>query len=165
MHSGNIVTFYSGSYIERRAARASTAGRSPASSSRTTCCNHNAYGIFGSGQAYGSGTLTYYAPGAVVQRNVMASNASLASRYPADNQFPSARRVHRDVPAIAAAYDYRLRPGSPYLRAGIDGQDLGLRLRDAVAVACPPLPPDGPAHRQVTPIEARASSVRYQQIP
>jgi hypothetical protein len=87
---------------------------------------HNAYGIFGSGQAYGNGTLNYYAPGAVVRRNVLAGGR--ASRYPPDNFFPTVTTFMANF-QDPTNRDYRLIGTSPYLGAGTDGQDLGCRFQ------------------------------------
>jgi hypothetical protein len=100
---------------------------------------HNAYGIFGNGQAYGSGSLAYYAPTAVVLGNVLASDTSVASRYPAGNQFPTVASFLASF-VNPSAYDYRLRPTSPYLAAGTDGQDLGPAF-GMLPAAVAPLPP------------------------
>jgi hypothetical protein len=100
---------------------------------------HNAYGMFGTGQAYGNGSIAYYAPGALVQRNVMASDASPASRYPADNAFPSIAAFTSTF-RNAAAFDFRLAPASPYVRAGLDGKDLGCDF-GALPPAAPPAAP------------------------
>jgi hypothetical protein len=135
MHSGNIVTFYSGSYINASGARV-TGGPVGGFVFTNNLLNHNAYGIFGSGQGYGNQTLSHYAPGAVVQRNVMANNASVASRYPADNQFPSLAAFNASF-RNAAAQDYRLVAGSPYVNAGIDGRNIGCDFTTLYAVAPP----------------------------
>jgi hypothetical protein len=135
MHSGNIVTFYSGSYINVSGARV-TGGPVAGFVFTNNLLNHNAYGIFGSGQGYGNQTLSYYAPGAVVQRNVMANNASVASRYPADNQFPSLAAFNASF-RNAAAQDYRLAANSPYVNAGTDGKNIGCDFTTLLAVAPP----------------------------
>jgi len=138
MHSGNIVTFYSGSYVNASGAKVS-GGPVTGFVFRNNLLPHNAYGIFGTGQAYGNGSLNYYAPGAVVERNVMASNASLASRYPPDNQFPSLAAFTATF-RNAAAQDYRLAPGSPYIGAGTDGKNIGCDFTLLPAAAPPPAP-------------------------
>jgi hypothetical protein len=123
MHTGNIVTFYSGIYVN------SSGVRVPGGPIRglvitNNLARHNTYGIFGSGQSMGNPSLTYYAPGAIVRRNAFASDASVASRYPADNTFPSfasfmANFVNPDQ------RDYHLVPSSSFIAAGLDGRDLG----------------------------------------
>ncbi|HET7219108.1 MAG TPA: hypothetical protein VFJ02_13720 [Vicinamibacterales bacterium] len=139
MHSGNIVTFYSGSYINASGVRV-TGGPILGFTFTNNLMQHNTYGIFGSGQAYGSGALDFYAPGAVVQRNVLATDRSMASRYPADNQFPS---VDAFMAAFynAAGYDFRLSPaGASYVMAGTDGGNLGANVTSVPVVARPALP-------------------------
>jgi hypothetical protein len=140
LHDGNIITFYSGQYTNSSGVRV-TGG--PVVGLRVTnnLFKHNAYGIFGNGQAYGNGSLTYYAPGAVVQGNVFASDASVASRYPPGNLFPSVASFLASF-VNAAVYDYRLRTTSPYLAAGTDGADLGSNF-GMLPEAMPPLPPAG----------------------
>ncbi|HEY6614377.1 MAG TPA: hypothetical protein VIZ32_07660, partial [Vicinamibacterales bacterium] len=73
LHTGNVVTFYSGQYINSVGVRV-TGGPIAGFSFTNNLVQHNAYGIFGSGQSYGNGTLAYYTPGAVVQGNAMATN-------------------------------------------------------------------------------------------
>jgi hypothetical protein len=138
MHSGNIVSFYRGSYPN--ASGVQVAGGPVAGFVFTNnLLNHNYYGIFGDGQAYGNETLAYYAPGAIVQRNVMASDKSVASRYPADNQFPQVAYFNANF-LNALSYDYRLIASSPYVNAGTDGRNIGCDFTKLSAVM-PPVPP------------------------
>jgi hypothetical protein len=126
LHTGNIVTFYSGSYINSSGARV-TGGPIVGFSYTNNLAKHNAYGIFGSGKSIGLGSLTYYTPGAIVQRNVFATDTSMASRYPPDNFFPT-------LAAFTAGFvnpsvrDYHLVSASPYIGAGTDGEDIGAAL-------------------------------------
>jgi hypothetical protein len=147
MHEGNVVTFYSGQYTNASGVRVN-GGPIAGLTFTNNLFKHNAYGIFGNGQAFGSGALTYYAPGALVLGNVFATDTSYASRYPTGNQFP---RLDSFMAAFVnpAAYDYRMRPDSPYLLAGIDSRDLGAAFAMLVA-AHPPLPP---ARARVTQID------------
>jgi hypothetical protein len=126
LHDGNVVTFYRGQYPNSSGVMVN-GGPVLGFVFSNNLLKHNDYGIFGSGQAYGNGTLAYYAPGAVVQRNVFASNSSIASRYPADNLFPSVTAFMGGF-QNAGSFDYRLLPTSPYLRAGTDGRDIGCDL-------------------------------------
>ena len=123
LHDGNIVSFYGGTYIN--GAGAAVSGGSIAGFVFTNnLVRHNTYGMAGDGQSYGNGAIAYYAPGAVINRNVIASDTQVVSRYPADNFFPSLG----DFTATfrnSAVEDYRLAATSPYLRAGLDGRDLG----------------------------------------
>ena len=138
MHSGNIVTFYSGTYVN--SSGASVAGGPVTGFVFTNnLLPHNAYGIFGTGQAYGNGSLAYYAPGAVVQRNVMATDKPMASRYPADNLFPSLAVFNASF-RNAAAQDYRLVAGSPFVNAGTDGRNIGCNFDVLPATLLPSVP-------------------------
>jgi hypothetical protein len=123
MHTGNVITFYSGSYYNESGVRVA-AGPTQGFVFTNNMMKHNAYGIFGSNQAYGNGSLNYYAPGAIVRRNVIASNSSIAYRYPADNFFPNVATFIASFlnPALS---DYSLVSGSPYIGAGTEGTDIG----------------------------------------
>ena len=126
LHSGHILNLYSGSYINASGVRV-TGGPIVGLVFTNNLIKHNTYGIFGSGQAYGNGSLNFYAPGAIVRRNVMASDKSVAWRYPPDNQFPTVAVFMTNFvnPSI---HDYRLVTSSTYLSAGLDGRDLGCTL-------------------------------------
>jgi hypothetical protein len=139
LHNGNIVTFYSGSYMD---ANGTSVPGGPITGFTFTnnLLKHNAYGIFGSGQAFGSGSLNFYAPGAVVANNVMASDTSVASRYPAGNFFPTVAAFMAGF-QNAAGNNYRLLTTSPYVRAATDGKDIGY----AFAVGMNGTPPVAPA--------------------
>jgi hypothetical protein len=126
LHTGNIITFYLGVYINGSGTKV-TAGPIEEFVFTNNFVKHNSYGLFGSGQAYGNGSLNYYTPGAVVRRNVMAGGS--ASRYPADNFFPPSSSF---LPSFVnpAADDYRLVSGSPYIAAGTDGLDIGCTIAE-----------------------------------
>jgi hypothetical protein len=126
LHTGNVVSFYSGSYPNSAGVRVA-GGPTAGFVFTNNLMKHNAYGIFGSGQSYGNVTLNHYAPGAIVRRNVLATNNSIASRYPADNFFPSVATFMATFVNPSAA-DYRLVSGSPYIGAGTDGTDIGRRF-------------------------------------
>jgi hypothetical protein len=126
LHDGNIISFYSGQY-PNASGTVVTGGPVLGFVFTNNLLKHNTYGIFGSGQSYGNVTLAYYAPGAVVRRNVIASNSAIASRYPADNLFPSVAAFMASF-QNPAAQNYRLVPGSPYIGAGTDGKDIGCDL-------------------------------------
>ena len=138
LHTGNIITFYSGQYTNPYGVRVE-GGPIAGLSVTNNLVPHNAYGIFGNGQAFGNGSLNYYAPGAVVTGNVFASDTPIASRYPAGNQFPTVATFLASF-VSAAAHDYRLRTASSYQLAGLDGRDLGPDFT-ALGLVLPPLPP------------------------
>jgi hypothetical protein len=123
LHTGHVVLFYSGSYINSSGNRV-TGGPITGFVFTNNMAKHNAYGIFGSGQSTGTVSLAYYAPGYVVRRNVLATDKSVASRYPPDNFFPT-------LASFTAGFvdpenrDYRLVSSSPYIDAGTDGKDIG----------------------------------------
>jgi hypothetical protein len=138
IHTGNVVTFYSGSYVNSSGVRVN-AGPVAGFVFTNNLMRHNAYGIFGSGQGYGSTSINYYAPGAIVQKNVLASDSSLASRYPAGNFFPTLAAfaaTFRDT----SSWDYHLAASSPYVGAGLDGKDLGVDFGTLPSIM-PPSPP------------------------
>ncbi|HEY7501227.1 MAG TPA: DNRLRE domain-containing protein [Vicinamibacterales bacterium] len=126
MHTGNIMSLYSGVYYNSSGVRV-TSGPILGLVFTNNMMKHNAYGIFGSGRSYGNDSLNYYAPGAVVRRNVIAKDASPASRYPPDNFFPTVAAFLASFNNIPAN-DYTLVPGSPYIGAGTDGRNLGCSL-------------------------------------
>jgi hypothetical protein len=128
LHTGNIITFYSGRYIN--SSGASVAGGPIYGFSYTNnMAKHNAYGIFGSGRSIGLGSLNYYTPGAVVTHNVFATDTSQASRYPPNNFFPTVAAFYAGF-LNAAQRDYRLVSSSPYVGAGSDGLDIGAAIPD-----------------------------------
>lgn len=138
LHDGNVITFYRGQYPNQSGVIVA-GGPVLGFVFTNNLLKHNAYGIFGSGQAYGNGTLGYYAPGAVVQRNVFAADSSLASRYPPDNVFPSVAAFTAGF-LNPAMFDYRLVAGSPYRNAGTDGLDLGCNFALQQSVTRPAAP-------------------------
>jgi hypothetical protein len=84
---------------------------------------HNAYGIMANGVAYGNASISQFVPGVDnVTANVIAGGS--ASRYPPGNFFPPVPEWMADLPGHATG-DYRLKDGSPYKNAGLDGKDLG----------------------------------------
>ena len=124
MHSGNIVTFYSGSYINASGARV-TGGPIAGFVFTNNLLNHNAYGIFGIGPGVrqpDAQPTTRQAPSC--SETSWPATPRVASRYPADNQFPSLAAFNATF-RNAAAQDYRLVPGSPYVDAGTDGRNIG----------------------------------------
>ena len=123
LHTGNIVLFYSGSYINASGTRV-TGGPIVGFRFTNNMGKHNGYGIFGSGKSSGTVSLAFYAPGYVVRRNVLASDSSVASRYPPDNFFPTVATFTAGF-VNPATRDYRLVSASPYIDAGTDGQDIG----------------------------------------
>jgi hypothetical protein len=141
MQTGNIITFYSGQYPNGSGVRVN-GGPVLGFVFTNNMIKHNTYGITGSGQGYGNQALAYYAPGAVVARNVIAGSSSLAARYPPDNQFPS-------VGSFDAAFmnpgglDYALVPGNPYVNAGLDGRNIGCDAANLPINGTRPVNPGG----------------------
>jgi hypothetical protein len=89
---------------------------------RNNITPRGASGIFGSGKSEGTIGLAYYAPNAVVIRNVIAgANAGI---YPADNYFPASLAAVGFVNMPAG--DYELDPSSAYVNLGTDGTNLGV---------------------------------------
>ncbi len=128
LHTGNIVNFYLGLYMNSSGVKV-TAGPIRGFVFTNNMGKHNTYGIFGSGQSTGLVSLNYYAPGYVVRRNVLASDKSVASRYPPDNFFPTVANFNAGF-TNAANRDYRLVSWSPYVDAGTDGRDIGCAFQN-----------------------------------
>jgi hypothetical protein len=126
LHTGNVVTFYLGLYFTSSGTKV-TAPPVDGFAFTNNMLKHNAYGIFGSGRAYGNDSINYYAPGAIVTKNVFAIDKSVASRYPAGNLFPTVAAFMATF-VNPAAEDYRLVTGSPYIGIGTDGANLGCTL-------------------------------------
>jgi hypothetical protein len=140
LHTGNIVTFYSGNYINSSGASVS-GGPVTGFVFTNNLVRHNAYGIFGTGQAFGNGSLSYYAPGAVVRRNAIASDTAITSRYPADNLFPTLAAFNASFRNVGGQ-DYQLAASSALVAAGTDGRDIGCDF-GIVATVLPPVVPGG----------------------
>jgi hypothetical protein len=83
---------------------------------------HNDYGIIGESAGIGTPAIAAYMRNEEVRRNVMAGG--IASRYPADNFFPSVPEVLAEF-VDAGQGDYRLRPGSRFLKSATDGTMVG----------------------------------------
>jgi len=87
---------------------------------------HNKYGFFGSGLTPGQPSITAYFPDGVITANVLAGGN--ASKYTVTgNWFPSVDTFLAQFLSPATG-DYSLVAGSPYLKAGTDGKDLGADL-------------------------------------
>lgn len=82
----------------------------------------------------GAATLDYCAPGATVKGNVIGD-------VPASYPFPSGNFMAQSLASVgfvdAAHGNYRLSPSSPYVRAGTDGQDVGINADTIVAAHNP----------------------------
>jgi hypothetical protein len=80
---------------------------------------HNAYGVKGDAAAVGTPSLVAFALSYVWTNNVLAGGAG--QPYPPITWLP-------DVGTYQTSFDSdnRLVPGSPYLKAGTDGKDLGV---------------------------------------
>lgn len=82
---------------------------------------HNSYGVKGSGQGVGQTTIDAYFPGSTFQKNVLVGGPEKS--YPMGNFFPA---TMQDVGFVDYdAGDFRLKPDSPYAKAGTDGLDVG----------------------------------------
>lgn len=82
---------------------------------------HNLYGVKGDGAGVGNDSILKYFPSIIFAKNVLAGG--LSGSYPANNFFPPSLD---DVKFVSQDNKlYRLAPTSPYLKAGVDGKDLG----------------------------------------
>lgn len=127
LHTGHAVLFYFGTIVNSSGQRV-TAGPVSGFAFINNMTRHNGYGIFGSGQTMGTVSLQHYAPGYIVRRNVLASDKSVASRYPSDNFFPSLAVFDAGFTDIANR-NYELVPSSPYVGKATDGTDIGVRFQ------------------------------------
>jgi hypothetical protein len=84
--------------------------------------SHGDYGIIGTNRAVGNDSITAYMPGANVTRNVLAGGRNAS--YPPGNLFPTMDEFLKQFVDFGGG-DYRLVPGSPWLKAGTDRRDLG----------------------------------------
>ena len=101
---------------------------------------YNQYGVFGDyGVGLGMLAINAYFPGSSFARNAVVGG--LASNFPADNYYPSALAAVGFVDL--ANRNYALAPGTPYVRAGTDGKDVGAdftAMAAAMAAASSPAP-------------------------
>jgi hypothetical protein len=116
-HNTNLVTLYSSSSTEKIVGFIFT----------NNLAKYNMYGLFGNGQTGGTVSLNYYTSNWVFKRNVMATDKSLTTIYPPDNQFPPVATFLANFQNIGAE-DYRLVTSSVYQNAGTDGKDIGCTL-------------------------------------
>jgi MYXO-CTERM domain-containing protein len=99
---------------------------------------HNQYGVKGTGQNTGNGTLETFFPGAVFTNNVIigpyptaiGADTSNYSDFPG-NFFPNSEAEVGFV--NPGAGDFSLAPGSPYKGKATDGGDIGAQLGVASA--------------------------------
>jgi hypothetical protein len=142
IQTGNIITAYGGTRQTPSAAERFVF--------KDNIALHNANGVIGQGLAVGNDTLSKYFPGAAFYRNVLAGGS--ASRYPADNAFPTVDWLTDQFQDVAG-HDYRLRAGSSLRQSASDGRDPGLNypaLIDALGanaaawLGLPEVPEDGP---------------------
>ena len=94
---------------------------------------HGSYGIMGSGQAVGTGSLNAYCgtSGYTATANILDGGGAYSAHYPAGNYFPT------DWSGVFVNYDqgdYHIKAGSKYQNAGTDGKALGADI-DAVVSA------------------------------
>jgi hypothetical protein len=143
LQSGNIITAtYSSALV-------------PASSFVFTnnIVSNNQYGVFGDyGVGIGTTAISAYFPGSSFARNAIVGG--LASNFPDNNYFPSSLAAVGFVDR--ANHNYALAPGTPYVRAGTDGKDVGVDFT-AMAAAMAGSPGSPPA--QLAPSAPSALSV------
>lgn len=98
---------------------------------------YNQYGVFGDyGVGLGMLAINAYFPGSSFARNAIVGG--LASNFPADNYYPSALAAVGFVDL--ASRNYALAPGTPYVRAGTDGKDVGADFTAMAAAMAAPAP-------------------------
>ena len=143
LQSGNIITAtYSSALV-------------PASSFVFTnnIVSNNQYGVFGDyGVGIGTTAISAYFPGSSFARNAIVGG--LASNFPDNNYFPSSLAAVGFVDR--ANHNYALAPGTPYVRAGTDGKDVGV---DFTAMAAATAGSPGPLPARLAPSAPSSLSV------
>jgi len=117
LQTGNVITAYGGTRETPSAADRFVF--------RDNITLHNANGVIGQSLAVGNDTLAKYFPGATFMRNVLAGG--VASRYPADNLFPTVEWLMQQF-ENPAKNDYRLRSGSTLHQTASDNRDPGVNI-------------------------------------
>lgn len=84
--------------------------------------SHGAYGIIADNHGVGNDSIQASFPGGSVTANVLAGGNSRL--YPPGNFFPSVEDFRREFVDFDG-HDFRLRPASPWMKAGTDGRALG----------------------------------------
>lgn len=102
---------------------------------------HGSYGIIGTDHGVGNDSIRTYLPGAQISTNVIAGGSG--SAYPPGNLFPSVDEFKKQFVDFAGG-DFRLVPGSRWLKAGTDGRDLGANISDVSAVVTTQMKKGGP---------------------
>jgi len=105
---------------------------------RNNLMRHNTYGVKGDGVGVGEASLLAFAAPWVFERNALAGGS--ASRYPADNLFPTLAEFDAAFVDLAAE-NFALVVTSPLRTAGTNGAALGAdfgRVTAAVTGAPPP---------------------------
>src|SRR5882724_2654108 len=135
LQSGNMIT----------ATYATALNPAPSFVFTNNILSYNLYGVFGDyGVGLGMTAINTYFPGASFVRNGIAGG--LASNFPADNYFPSTLSAVGFVDL--AGHNYALAAGTPYVRAGTDGKDVGVdftAMAAAMAASSAPAPAPSPA--------------------
>ena len=130
--------------------------------------SYNQYGIFGDyGVGLGMLAINAYFPGSSFARNAIVGGS--ASAFPADNYYPSTLSAVGFIDM--AGKNYALASGTPYVRAGTDGKDVGVDFTamaphetNWIAVAKPSDPADVYAAWTYTDGQA-SGSVTFHNLP
>jgi len=93
---------------------------------RDNLTNRGQYGLHGSGQAEGTGTLNHYFLNWAFMKNAIFGGSGSGTNYPADNFF--AKNIAQVQFVDSAAGNYRLAASSPYRNAASDGSDIGVNM-------------------------------------
>jgi hypothetical protein len=87
--------------------------------------SHGSYGFIATNQGVGNDTIRKSLPGSIITANVLEGGDRRL--YPPGNLFPTQEEFKRQFVDFSG-HDFRLKPDSAWVKAGIDGRGLGALL-------------------------------------
>lgn len=136
---GNFLTLYKGDVWESGSLRRPAQFAIESLTITNSIGNHSAYGVFGDDTGIGTIAIEKLTRSYTWTNNVLAGEPGWAYSYPPVTWQPS-MADHR----ARLTSTYTLVPGSPYIKAGNDGLDVGVIWDNTQAPAPPPPPPAPP---------------------